>query len=347
MKQTPYHFYHTFFFTAVLALIVLCLSGTAFAADKEPRFALPVDCELTNDCWIVKYVDVAPETGKIRDYNCGPHSEDGHEGTDIAIADYATMQKGIKVRAAASGTVLRIRDNVDDFLPSKEEIARIKAGNKACGNGIIIDHGDDWQSVYCHLKKNSIKIKPGDDVRRGQDIAEIGHSGLTEFPHLHFSIFYNGTTMEPFTGRPAAQGCGTAGSGDLWRSDLVNKAYYAPAILAAGFSPEPPDFDRIRYNVITPNEYDRRQRSLFLWVGYYGARKNDIVTFKITAPDGSVFARKTIVQEISRPRQFYYIGKNSNQTSLPEGVYTGIVTIQRPAPGENTTRTVKRYAYIR
>lgn len=160
MKQMPADLYHALFLAAFLAMTALCHPQTTLAAEEEPRFALPVDCDLTNDCWIVKYVDVAPEAGKMLDYNCGPHSEDGHEGTDIAIADYAAMQKGIKVQAAASGTILRIRDNVDDFIPSREEITRIKAENKACGNGIIIDHGENWQSVYCHLKKTVSESGP-------------------------------------------------------------------------------------------------------------------------------------------------------------------------------------------
>lgn len=326
-------------------------SGCAFAQSPfpsdAPRFSMPVDCELTRDCWIVKYVDVAPEPGKVMDYECGPHSEDGHEGTDFAVADYATMERGVAVKAAESGTVLRVRDEIDDYMPAPDDIARIRAENKACGNGIAIDHGDGWQSVYCHLKKNSVRVRQGEEVRRGQAIAAIGHSGLTEFPHLHFSIFHRGATIDPFTGRDAGEGCQAVGSRDLWRSYRMDEAYYAPAILAAGFSPDIPDFDRIRYNVITPAEYDRSQTSLFLWIGYYGARKNDVITFEITAPDNTVFARKTIAQETSRPRQFYYIGKNLENRALAEGVYTGTITIQRPRDGRNVVRSVRRTATIR
>ena len=83
------------------------------------------------------------------------------------------MQAGIPTLAAADGVVLRLRDGVNDTtLPlDKSSIA-----GKECGNGLIINHADGWQTQYCHLQKNSIRVTKGEVVKVGQAIALIGMS---------------------------------------------------------------------------------------------------------------------------------------------------------------------------
>jgi murein DD-endopeptidase MepM/ murein hydrolase activator NlpD len=58
----------------------------------------------------------------------------------------------------------------------------------AYGNVVMIEHADRVHSVYAHLKPGSIKVKPGDRVKRGQVIAACGNSGNTTEPHLHFQL---------------------------------------------------------------------------------------------------------------------------------------------------------------
>lgn len=56
------------------------------------------------------------------------------------------------------------------------------------GNCIAILHPNNSVSIYGHLKQNSLKIKTGDIVKAQQEIASIGVSGSSFFPHLHFEI---------------------------------------------------------------------------------------------------------------------------------------------------------------
>lgn len=340
-------FFYMACFTGLIVCTLIIINPFYAHAESKPRFSFPLDCDLTNDCWIVKYVDLAPDPGKVLDYNCGPHSEDGHNGVDIAIRDIATMQHGISIKAAETGTVIRIRDNIDDFMPTVDDISAMKRNNTSCGNGILIEHEDGWQSLYCHMKKHSINAKVGEKIRRGEKIGEIGHSGLTQFPHLHFEVFHNKKTIDPFTGYSDTEGCHKNGH-DLWRSDNVSmeKVYQSPSIIAAGFSVKPPDFDKVRMNADVPTQFGLLQKSLFFWVGYYSARKNDIIELEIFAPDGSLYVKKTIVQEISRPRQFYYIGRNTRTGKLEHGIYTGVATIKRPTEGRNIIKDIQKKAYI-
>jgi hypothetical protein len=54
------------------------------------------------------------------------------------------------------------------------------------GNLIVIDHGNDWQTVYAHL--NSLQVGCGSDVMRGQVIGAGGSTGNSTGPHLHFEM---------------------------------------------------------------------------------------------------------------------------------------------------------------
>ncbi|MEP6700403.1 MAG: M23 family metallopeptidase, partial [Bacteroidota bacterium] len=56
------------------------------------------------------------------------------------------------------------------------------------GNCIAIQHADSLISIYGHLKQNSLKVKKGNTVKAQQEIAAIGVSGSSFFPHLHFEI---------------------------------------------------------------------------------------------------------------------------------------------------------------
>lgn len=56
------------------------------------------------------------------------------------------------------------------------------------GNCIAIQHENGSVSIYGHLKNNSLKVKVGDEVKGEQEIAQIGVSGSSFFPHLHFEV---------------------------------------------------------------------------------------------------------------------------------------------------------------
>jgi murein DD-endopeptidase MepM/ murein hydrolase activator NlpD len=63
------------------------------------------------------------------------------------------------------------------------------------GNLIEIDHGNGLSSLYAHASK--VFVHRGDLVKRGQKIAEIGSSGRSTGPHLHFEVLVGGTPQDP------------------------------------------------------------------------------------------------------------------------------------------------------
>lgn len=74
-------------------------------------------------------------------------------------------------------------------------VAGIGQMNSVYGNFITIDHGGGKTSVYAHLSKMS--VGKGDKVTRGQKIGEVGTTGMSTGPHLHFEIRENGNPSDP------------------------------------------------------------------------------------------------------------------------------------------------------
>lgn len=56
------------------------------------------------------------------------------------------------------------------------------------GNQVILKHSNGEYSFYAHLIPNSLKVKKGDKVKRGQILGKVGNSGNSDGPHLHFQL---------------------------------------------------------------------------------------------------------------------------------------------------------------
>ncbi|MNR19639.1 Murein DD-endopeptidase MepM [compost metagenome] len=94
-----------------------------------------------------------------------------HTGTDFAVS------QGTDVHAADSGNVI------------------VAEWWNGYGNCVIIDHGNNIWTLYGHLSK--INVQKGDNVKRGEVIAESGNTGASTGPHLHFEVRVNGTPVDP------------------------------------------------------------------------------------------------------------------------------------------------------
>ena len=63
------------------------------------------------------------------------------------------------------------------------------------GNIVEVDHGNGLISRYAHLSRSL--VKPGDVVLKGQQIAEVGTTGRSTGPHLHFEVRESGVALNP------------------------------------------------------------------------------------------------------------------------------------------------------
>ncbi len=187
--------------------------------------------------------------GDGKGHNCKPVNYRSHEGTDIAILS-SYQKTGVPVFAALEGQVLWVFNGkydkcpniriADCNAPTKSDEPGLSSGYRVCtklgpycengtgycywcfngANIIVIRHYNNskiFATRYDHLKNGSILVKPGDFVKKGQKIAEVGSAGYSLQPHLHFEVwgtkFYE--PVDPWTGK-----CGPNYNNSLWESQL-------------------------------------------------------------------------------------------------------------------------------
>lgn len=108
-------------------------------------------------------------------------------------ANYYCYDK--EILSPADGVVVEVLNNSKDSLIYKKGKFFSKASHIA-GNYVVIKHAEQEYSTLAHLKKDSITVKVGDVVARGDVIATCGNTGNSTEPHLHFQLqtgqsFYN------------------------------------------------------------------------------------------------------------------------------------------------------------
>ena len=315
----------------ILRLATLaCLTNSP--AQARPILAWPVDCTLGDTCHLQSYVDVDPTDGAV-DHTCGPLSYDGHKGTDIALTSRAVMEAGVAVRAAAPGRVTATRDGMDDRLFADDTDLQ----GQDCGNGVVIDHADGWQTQYCHLARGSVTVRPGQAVDTGDRLGAIGLSGRTQFPHLHLSVRHAGRTVDPFAPDAEPSDCGPPHPGaGLWADP---KPVYRPGgLIAAGFAAGVPDYDEIKAGAAGTPDLPADSPALVLWAHAFAARAGDRITLRITGPDGKTAFDTDIPLDRAQAQLFRAAGKRLS-TPLDIGLWHGTATLRRD-DGVIDSRTV-------
>ncbi|WP_164014111.1 peptidoglycan DD-metalloendopeptidase family protein [Pyxidicoccus trucidator] len=134
--------------------------------------------------WMVNnYVDLDPASSLLEDYlgftGSLARTYDGHGGIDIDISSFREMDSGSAlVRAAAPGTVTFVEEGQFDRNTSC-------TGN---WNVVRIEHANGYDTLYGHLKRNSVVVNVGDTVTAGQVLGVAGSAGCSTQPHLHFEL---------------------------------------------------------------------------------------------------------------------------------------------------------------
>jgi LysM repeat protein len=112
------------------------------------------------------------------------------------------LTSGYGMRADPFTGVKRFHYGIDLAAPTGAPVKAAMGGkvavtgtNPTYGKYIILQHDDGYQSMYAHL--NRIGVSKGDNISEGQLIGEVGSTGYSTGPHLHFAIFRRGAALDP------------------------------------------------------------------------------------------------------------------------------------------------------
>jgi len=304
------------------ALFAALLATLLWAPAQAGAFLLtfPVACTLGDTCFIQQYTDRDPSP-KSSDFTCGPLSYDGHKGTDFAVPTLADMENGVTVTAAATGVVRATRDSMADIAANAPNAPDIT--DRDCGNAVVLTHEGGWETQYCHLKRGSVLVRPGQTVAVGAPLGQIGLSGRTEFPHLHLSLRQNGQVIDPFSPGDTNT-CGVS-TPSLWSPALP---FQPGGVIDAGFATDIPGFDLVKQGGAGLQTLPQSAPALVLWAHVFGSQAGDRLTFTLNGPDGEVL-RETVTLDKTQARTMRAIGKRSRGQNWPIGTYKGTITMLR------------------
>jgi murein DD-endopeptidase MepM/ murein hydrolase activator NlpD len=97
-----------------------------------------------------------------------------------------------------------VHKGVDFAAPEGTDVLAVAAGivtwagpREGYGNMVEINHGKGYSTRYAH--NDTLLVKVGDEVQRGQAIAKVGSTGRSTGPHVHFEVLRNGVQINPMT----------------------------------------------------------------------------------------------------------------------------------------------------
>ncbi|MBI2378515.1 MAG: M23 family metallopeptidase [Deltaproteobacteria bacterium] len=95
------------------------------------------------------------------------------------------MHPGLDISASIGTPVLTSADGVVIFAGRQDDF----------GNVVKVDHGHGLLTIYAHL--SAIRVEDGAEVKRGQRVGDVGNTGRSTGPHLHYEVRLNGIPQNP------------------------------------------------------------------------------------------------------------------------------------------------------
>lgn len=109
-----------------------------------------------------------------------------HQGIDLVGTTNGVDSLLDHITAHTKGRVVKVVSHIQGFV-----------SGGSYGNHIIIEHENGYKTLYAHLKYQSITIKAGETVKKGQVIGYMGATGTAYGRHLHFEVRHNDERIDP------------------------------------------------------------------------------------------------------------------------------------------------------
>lgn len=300
-----------------LRYFLLTIFSITFSLQNASALSLelPIDCKLGTNCWITNLPRHFYD-GKEVDYKCGTSTYPGHKGTDFILEDIEQMNQGVDVLSPFDGVVKAVRDGMEDVSVNVAGLDKIK--DQECGNGVVVVT-DNFEAQLCHMQKDSVSVKVGDQVSAGERLGAVGLSGNTNHPHLYFAlskINQDGTLSEldPFYGDQP--NCGLTPK-PLWiNSEYLSKNIKTGIVYNYGVAFQIPDLPKVRSGYYKRIIQPHNPEMIMVFADVLSVDKGHKMKVQFLDSEGKILFEKE--QEFTKyqPRYFFYIGQNLHRKQL-------------------------------
>jgi hypothetical protein len=263
---------------------------------------------------VLNYVDHDPAyPGSVLDYNCGTRTYDqengyNHQGTDITAFPFAWRKmdndEAIVVAAATGIIVAKLDGQYDRSCTLSDQP----------WNAVYVMHPDGSIAWYGHLKSGSLTSK---------------NEGDSTGPHLHFELHdASGALIDPFAGA-----CNNFNTLSWWADQ---RPYDEPAIDLvmtgdAGIELLPCPSEDIEHR----SSYFQPGQVVYLTAFFTDQRSSDVAVFSVYAPDGSLFATRTIPSDAD----YYAASYWETSVVLPTNAASGAWRLEVQFAGQSQSTT--------
>ncbi|MBL7171207.1 MAG: peptidoglycan DD-metalloendopeptidase family protein [Desulfobacteraceae bacterium] len=247
----------------------------------------------------VDHNDAYPD--QLLDYYCGKRTYDmssgyNHEGTDYCTWPLAWKRMAhdeVEVVAAASGVIVGKDDGYYDKNCTR-------SGD---WNAVYIQHSDDSQAWYGHLKNGSLTQKSiGDSVTEGEYLGVVGSSGNSTGPHLHFEIHdSSGKVVDPYYGE-----CNTTTDRSWWKDQPPYYESCINKVILTSNIPDIPDCPEDETTILDDKSQFAPGERIYISVFYRDILTDQTTDFTVQKPDGTTYFTWQFNSEEPYPAVFFY-----------------------------------------
>ncbi len=100
-----------------------------------------------------------------------------------------------KVPKMHTGMDFTAPTGTDIYATGDGVVQKVDYSQRGYGNHVVIDHGFGYATLYAHM--HSISVRPGQKVKRGSVIGQVGNTGMSVAPHLHYEVHKAGKQINP------------------------------------------------------------------------------------------------------------------------------------------------------
>ncbi|MBN1991036.1 MAG: M23 family metallopeptidase [Bacteroidales bacterium] len=100
-----------------------------------------------------------------------------------------------KVPKMHTGMDFTAPTGTDIYATGDGVVQKVDHSQRGYGNHVVVDHGFGYSTLYAHM--HSIAVRPGQKVKRGAVIGQVGNTGMSVAPHLHYEVHKAGKHINP------------------------------------------------------------------------------------------------------------------------------------------------------